>query len=132
MDLSSRDQFGGYAEGNPGGPGRPRRVVERKMLDRIGDSVPLDVWQEIVAATVVRAREGDAQARSWLSRYLLDGKGLSLLERASEMSGGHSVTEEFIHRLSHRYDKPDQPGLDLDAERDSEPEPEETEDEDEE
>ena len=35
------------------------------------DAVPVETWTEIVTATVGMAKMGDAQARQWLSAYLI-------------------------------------------------------------
>ena len=36
-----RDPLGKFAKGNPGGPGRPRRTVEREYLAALSDALPL-------------------------------------------------------------------------------------------
>ena len=69
--MDRRDNKGQFAEGNSGGPGRPRRAIERDYLRVLSDACPLETWQEIVERAVSEAKEGDPQARAWLSKYLL-------------------------------------------------------------
>lgn len=69
--MQGRDVRGKFAPGNPGGPGRPRRSVEADYLRCLGEACTLEVWAEIVAAAAKAAKAGDAQARSWLGKYLL-------------------------------------------------------------
>ena len=88
MDAESneigRKSNGRFAQGNPGGPGRPRRAVEREYLATISDAVPLDVWRKIVDRAVSEATSyGGAKAREWLARYLLGDKPPSMLELAA-------------------------------------------------
>jgi hypothetical protein len=52
MDNGHRDPQGRFTVGNPGGPGRPRRAVEREYLAAMSDAVSLDEWREIVKAAV--------------------------------------------------------------------------------
>lgn len=69
--TAARTTTGRFAEGNPGGPGRPRRQTEHEYLLATMAACPLDAWQEIVAATVTAAKAGDRHAREWLGSYLL-------------------------------------------------------------
>jgi hypothetical protein len=73
---------GRFLPGNPGGPGRPRRAVEREYLATLSDAVSLDDWREIVQANVKKAKQGDASARDWLAGYLLGSDPLSLTRLA--------------------------------------------------
>lgn len=66
-----RQPNGTFAPGNPGGPGRPRRAVEADYLRTLADAVPQDTWREIVERAVIAAKNGDAAARTWLTRYLI-------------------------------------------------------------
>jgi hypothetical protein len=65
-----RDANGRFALGNPGGPGRPRRVVEADYLAALSEAVPLEKWHEIVETAVDQAVSGDAKAREWIGSYL--------------------------------------------------------------
>lgn len=73
-----RDAVGRWAEGNAGGPGRPRRPVEREYLAALSDAVSLETWREIVDKATVDAKNGDGKAREWLTRYLVGETPLSL------------------------------------------------------
>ena len=75
MEEHDRDHRGRFATGNRGGPGRPRRTVERDYLRAMADAVDLGTWRGIVARAVEDAEAGDAKARTWLSRHLLPGPG---------------------------------------------------------
>ena len=82
MTQNDRDLQGRWLKGHPGGPGRPRRAVEQEFLAKLSDGVSLDDWAEITAKAVQAAKQGDAQARRWLSMYLLgDGNLLQLAAR---------------------------------------------------
>lgn len=69
--TAGRGARGRFTRGNPGGPGRPPRLVERHYLQALSEACPVEVWREIVAAAVESAKAGDAQARGWLSKHLL-------------------------------------------------------------
>ena len=69
--MKSREPNGHFAKGNAGGPGRPKREVETDYLAAITDGVSLDDWQAIVTRAAAEAKQGDARARDWISRYLL-------------------------------------------------------------
>ena len=84
-EQPDRDGRGRFAPGNPGGPGRPRRKVERDYLGRMSDAVSLDDWQRITHRAVQDALDGDGTARAWLSRHLLPIPG---------------VKHEPLHRLA--------------------------------
>lgn len=68
---NGRDKRGRFAPGNTGGPGRPRRAVERDYLAALSDECGPDTWRRIVRRAVADAEAGDATARAWLGRYLL-------------------------------------------------------------
>ena len=59
-----------FADGNIGGPGRPPRAVESDYLRALADACPLDVWRGVCERAADDARDGDAQARAWLAKYL--------------------------------------------------------------
>jgi hypothetical protein len=68
---SLRTENDRFAPGNPGGPGRPKRDVEHRYLEAISEVASLESWRKIVARAVEDAKQGDARAREWLSRYLI-------------------------------------------------------------
>ena len=69
--MSERNEKGQFKNGNGGGPGRPKRSTEEKYLVALQSAVTLKDWRDIVDAAVVKAKRGDARARTWLSDYLL-------------------------------------------------------------
>ena len=84
-DRNEKGQFiagNGAANGNKGGPGRPKRSTEEKDLRALSRHVTLKDWAKIVDTAVARAKAGDSTARQWLSDYLM-GKPV----QRSEISG---------------------------------------------
>ena len=95
---SNRRQNGRFAEGNPGGPGRPRRLVEREYLACLSDRVSLADWGAIVDRAVKDAKAGNARAREWLTRYLLGEpttQSLTLTELVTREALGVEVENEI-------------------------------------
>jgi hypothetical protein len=74
-----------FQNGNPGGPGRPKRTVERKYLKALVGVCRLKDWKEIVQRAVDDAKAGDAQARTWLSKHIVGDNPLDLIELVEEM-----------------------------------------------
>jgi hypothetical protein len=70
-----RNGNGRFAAGNPGGPGRPRRVAEIDYLRTLTEECPPETWRAVCRRAVADAEAGDAKARDWLSRYLLGNPG---------------------------------------------------------
>lgn len=66
-----RDNKGRFEQGNDGGPGRPKRQTEFTYMYVLMEACDPDSWEEVVAGAVQAAKEGDAKARDWLSKYLL-------------------------------------------------------------
>ena len=101
--MSERGNNGRFKKGNPGGPGRPPRMVEMDYLSALSEQVPREEFAAIVRDAVARARNGDAKAREWLSRYLLPSeKGNHLLQLAAReaISGGvDDVIKEAINAV---------------------------------
>lgn len=73
----TRKPNGQFAKGNPGGPGRPSRVVEADYLRALSDACDMDSWREICEKAVADAKAGDAKARVWLAKYLCGEAKLS-------------------------------------------------------
>ena len=90
-----RQANGRFAKGNPGGPGRPRRPVEVQYLAAIGDIVTVDIWRAIVRKAVVDAAKGNAQAREWLTRYLI-GANPKTLTRLAAMEDLHDGSADEV------------------------------------
>jgi hypothetical protein len=106
---NGRDTNGRFAEGNPGGPGRPRRAVEADYLAALGDAVPIDRWRKIVERAVTDAEQGDAKAREWLSRYVTGGMPAGLTSLAAyEAAGGidHEI-EKRANEIKRRAEQID-------------------------
>jgi hypothetical protein len=76
MDNGQRDARGRFTRGNSGGPGRPRREVERGYLATMAQVCDISVWRQIVLKAVEQAKRGDHRAREWLSRYLVATRGV--------------------------------------------------------
>jgi hypothetical protein len=86
---SGRTGAGRFAPGNPGGPGRPRRVAECDYLVAPTEECPPETWRAICRQAVKDALAGDARARDWLSRYLLGNPAeLPTLGAATSPPGG--------------------------------------------
>ena len=69
--ANGRDRGGRFAKGNPGGPGRPRRSVEKEYLAALSDELSLPRWGKIVRKAIEDAEAGDWRAREWLAKYAL-------------------------------------------------------------
>jgi hypothetical protein len=83
--ADDRNPNGTFAPGNPGGPGRPRRAVEREYLSALVEAATLPDWRLIVQRAVADAKGGNAKAREWLSKYLLGDEPLALVELREEL-----------------------------------------------
>jgi len=91
--ANGRCDRGKFAPGNPGGPGRPRRAVEREYVAVLSDVVTVDVWRDVVTRAVEDAKAGNARARDWLSRYVLGAEPLNLLALAAIEHRGETVDD---------------------------------------
>lgn len=80
---SGRDERGKFTVGNPGGPGRPRRAIEREYTLAITAAVTLDDWRAIVSRAKADAIGGDDKARAWLTHFLIGDDRVSLLQLAA-------------------------------------------------
>src|SRR5262245_27673264 len=56
---ADRDAGGRFLPGRPGGPGRPRRVIEADHLAAPSESVMPEVRQDTIATAFDQARDGD-------------------------------------------------------------------------
>ena len=70
-EKSGRDNQGRFSNGNPGGPGRPRRAVEEDYLAALSDQLSIERWESIVSKAIEDAENGDHKARDWIARYAL-------------------------------------------------------------
>jgi len=111
-----RDENGRFADGNAGGPGRPRRTIEREYLATLGDVVSLGEWREIVLRAVADAKAGDARARDWLSKYLVGAEPPTLLQLAGKEGRGLTVEADVTAEGDRQerdaiWQSPTMPGL---------------------
>jgi hypothetical protein len=83
--MSDRSPNGTFALGNPGGPGRPRRDVERQYLAAFAEAVSPADWRAIIEKAVADAKAGNPTARAWLSKYLVGDEPLALVELTEEL-----------------------------------------------
>ena len=83
--ANDRNLNGTFAPGNAGGPGRPRRSVEREYLAALVEAVSPADWRAIVARAVADAKGGNPKAREWLSKHLLGDDPFALVALAGEL-----------------------------------------------
>lgn len=81
-----------FLPGNPGGPGRPKRSTEEKYLKKLTSTVTIQEWKEVILTAVEQAKGGDAQARRWLSEYLM-GRPQPIPEQARQEEDTKIVIE---------------------------------------
>ncbi len=105
-NRDGRSGNGQFAKGNRGGPGRPRRAVERDYLAKLSEAVTLEDWEQICKRAVEDARAGDAKARDWLTRYCLGKDPQSLMELAAKDARGVS-SEDEVDQKAQREEKRD-------------------------
>ncbi len=105
MITHGREENGRFAQGNAGGPGRPRRAIERDYLAVLGDAVSIDDWREVVERAVVDAKAGDAKARDWLTKHLLGEKPPTLLGLAAKEERSYSAGEEVAAEATDQQQK---------------------------
>jgi hypothetical protein len=96
----SRDSKGRFGPGNAGGPGRPRRAIERDYLTVLNDEVTLAEWRKIVAKALKQATQGNATARAWISRYVLGEQTMSLLDLAAADAAGEDPEADIRGRAA--------------------------------
>ena len=95
MQGNGHTNYGRFQKGNPGGPGRPRRAVEREYLAALSDAVNPDQWRRVVEKALQDAQAGDATARAWLSKYLLGDTPATLMELAAKEARGENPADEI-------------------------------------
>ena len=113
-DDNGRDDHGRFAPGNAGGPGRPRRAVERDYLTTLTEACPPETWRGIVERAVTDAKDGDATARAWLAKYLIGDKPTALTELAIAEARGVTADDE-LRDLAARREREQRHQAQLDA-----------------
>jgi hypothetical protein len=94
-----------FKPGNRGGPGRPRRAVEREYLVALNERVTLDAWRAIVDRAVKDAMEGDHDARLWLAKYLIGERPPSLAELLADEADGIGAKDDVAAAMARRRRK---------------------------
>lgn len=85
--VAARNNKGQFVKGQSGNPvGRPKRDVEKAYYDATVGKVSLVEWQAVVDRALVDAKGGNAEARRWLSEYLM-GKPVQRTELTGEAGG---------------------------------------------
>lgn len=69
--AGQRGEGGRFGVGNKGGPGRPPKAREAAYAAVLREILTLGEWGIIVRAAILRAQNGDAQARQWLTDYAI-------------------------------------------------------------
>lgn len=99
---------GSFKKGNPGGPGRPKRVTEIAYAKAVIDACPLSEWETIVKATVEQAKGGDGKAREWLARHLIGETpmrpSLVLANEAFDPTGETMIAELIVDWFPDKLD----------------------------
>ena len=109
-EKSGRDNQGRFSNGNPGGPGRPRRAVEEDYLAALSDQLSIERWENIVSKAIEDAENGDHKARDWIARYALGPSpkvaemglqgALRLFQLAVDEAREKTVEEKIENRLA--------------------------------
>lgn len=68
---NGRGAGGKFAAGNPGGPGRPARVIEVDYIRRLSAAVTPDKWQKIIAKVVTLAENGERWAVEFIAARVM-------------------------------------------------------------
>ena len=98
--MMQRDDKGRFVRGNKASPGRPPKEREIKFYELTLSAVSDTDWEDIVCTAVRLAKRGDAQARKWLSDYLIGVPSQSL-----ELSGKNSGPIELVIKYAKKENK---------------------------
>ena len=102
-----RTERGTFAQGNPGGPGRPPKTTELTYIRILSEACTPDRFRQVVEAAVEAAISGDNKAREWLSNYLCgspDGKALLLSKlTAEELQQEFSARRAAVERAAEEH-----------------------------
>lgn len=74
--MAERKKDGKFAKGNTIsiGHGRPPRQTEQDYMAVVIGAVSLDDWKTIVSKAVTDAKDGDVQARKWITSLVIGDK----------------------------------------------------------
>ena len=89
--LNGRDAKGRFVAGNNGGPGRSARKREEQYLEVLLTTVPMADWRKIVLKAASQAKQGNYQARRWLTDYVIGPAAQSVHLRA-DLAGVDLIT----------------------------------------
>lgn len=89
-----REPDGRLRPGHPGGPGRPSKARELAYIAILREILTASEFAFIVRSAILRAQNGDAQARQWLSDYAIGKPGQSIDVRHVDGSEP-SLEEQF-------------------------------------
>ncbi len=96
----TRDSKGRYVPGNPGGPGRPKKLTYEIFWETVKKHATPEALDELIQAAFEAAKCGDAKARDAITR-LLSAKEGSL--REYELSVQAREQEEAQERINRKY-----------------------------
>ena len=93
MEANGRDTNGHFAPGNPGGPGRPKRLDYRGLCEFIRDRVTERDMEEIIQVALEQAKDGDRYARDFVLKLKRDA--VKECERLAPRDGFEIIENEF-------------------------------------
>lgn len=86
-----------YVKGQSGNPkGRPKKEREERYYKITMSAVSFTEWREIVKEAATQAKAGDAQARKWLSDYLIG----SPQQKLDITTAGEKISYSILDELS--------------------------------
>ena len=86
-----------WQKGQSGNPaGRKPREAERNFLALLSAAVTRQDWVEIADKAVKQAKGGNAEARKWLSSYLM-GLPVQRIEQSGPNGGPQTLVIEYVN-----------------------------------
>jgi hypothetical protein len=85
------------------------RRTEGDYMSTLLDTVTLEDWQDVVSSTLAAAKQGDAQARTWLAQYLVGkpaGKAPTpLTVVVQQLNGDNPLINKLANKVinQHKY-----------------------------
>ena len=102
---TQRSSNGRFSFGNSGGPGRPRRAIERDYLATLSDAVSPADWQKIVVRALADAKAGDSKARDWLTRHLIGDSPPRMIDLAASDLRRHTTDDDVAALAAKQEEK---------------------------